>query len=139
MLTIERGHPLFAVNPITSKFAKPTKNTQKQKKEIMIERRHPFFADSDRVSSEILECLQEFRENLLDDEVPEYRDSHVSFSHEVSSESTSKKREDVGKHSVYIHFHEKRNYEIYQRTKIARVKTEDAMTEPYLVQRILLT
>ena len=30
MLMIERRHPLFAVNPITSEVAKPTKNTQKQ-------------------------------------------------------------------------------------------------------------
>ena len=29
-LMIERGDPLFAVNPITSKVAKPTRNTQKQ-------------------------------------------------------------------------------------------------------------
>ena len=35
MLMIERGHPLFAVNPITSKVAKPTKKHQKQKKETM--------------------------------------------------------------------------------------------------------
>ena len=30
MLMIERGHPLFAVNPITSKVTKPTKNSPKQ-------------------------------------------------------------------------------------------------------------
>ena len=39
MLMIERGQTLFAVNPITSKVAKPNKNSQKQrKKETMIER-----------------------------------------------------------------------------------------------------
>ena len=30
MLMIERGNPLFAVTPITSKVAKPTRNTPKQ-------------------------------------------------------------------------------------------------------------
>ena len=30
MLMIERGNPLFAVNPITSKVTKPTKTSQKQ-------------------------------------------------------------------------------------------------------------
>ena len=70
----------------------------------MIERRHPLSADSSRASSEIPEWLQELRENLVDDEVPERRDSHASSSHEVSLEPTSKRREDLGKHSVHTHF-----------------------------------
>ena len=74
------------------------------KKETMIERGHPLFADSGRASSEIPEWLQEFREILVDDEVPEHRDSHASSSHEVSLEPTSKRREDLGKHSVYHSF-----------------------------------
>ena len=61
----------------------------------MIERGHPLFADSGRASSEIPEWLQEFRENFVDDEVPEHRDSHASSSHEVSLEPTSKRREDL--------------------------------------------
>ena len=52
----------------------------------MIERGHPLVADSGRASSAIPECLQQFRENLVDDEVPEHRDSHASSSHEPSSE-----------------------------------------------------
>ena len=67
---------------------------------LMIERGHPLFADSGRASSEIQEWLQEFRENLVDDEVPAHRDSHASSSQEVSLEPTSKTREDLGKHSV---------------------------------------
>ena len=86
----------------------------------MIERGHPLFADSGRASSENPEWLQEFRENLVDDEVPEHRDSHASSSHEVSSEPTSKRREDLCKHSVYTHFPEDRNCEICQRTQMAR-------------------
>ena len=53
------------------------------KKETTIERRNP----SD---SEIPEWLQEFRENLVDDEIPLQGGSHASTSHEVSLEPTTK-------------------------------------------------
>ena len=56
----------------------------------------------------------------MDERVPEHRDSHASSSHEVSLESTSKRSEDLGKHSVYTNFPEDRNCEICQRTKITR-------------------
>ena len=92
-----------------------SKPTQKpNKKETTIERRDP-------LCSEIPEWLQEFRENLVDDRVPEHRDSHASSSHEKSLEPTSKRREDLGKHSVYTHFPKDRNCEICHRTKITRV------------------
>ena len=68
------------------------KITETNKKDTMIERRNPLFADSGRASSEIPEWLQEFREILVDDRVPEHRDSHASSSHEVSLEPTSKRR-----------------------------------------------
>ena len=48
------------------------KTPKNKKKETMIERGHPLFADSGRASSETPEWLQEFRENLVDDEVPEH-------------------------------------------------------------------
>ena len=70
--------------------------------------------------AEILEWLQGFRENLVDDRVPEHRDSHSSSSHEVSLEPTSTRSEDLGKHSVYTHFPKDRNCEICQRTKFTR-------------------
>ena len=73
-----------------------------------------------RDHSDIPERLQEFRENLVDDRVPERRDSHASSSHEFSLEPTTKRREDLGKHSVYIHFPKDRNCEICKRTKIRR-------------------
>ena len=61
------------------------------------------------------------QENLVDDRVPERRDSHASSSsHEASLEPTSKRRVDLGKHSVYTHFPKDRNCEICQRTKITR-------------------
>ena len=60
-----------------------------------IERGDPLCAD-------IREWLQEFRENLVDDRVPERRDSHSSSSHELSSEPTPTRIADLGKHSVYL-------------------------------------
>ena len=76
--------------------SKPTK-TQKQIKETPIERGIPLY-------SEIPEWLQEFRENLVDDEIPLQGGSHASSSHEFSLEPTTKRREDLGKHSVHTHF-----------------------------------
>ena len=92
---------------------KPTQNPKPNKDETTIERRDP-------CHSEIPEWLQEFIENLVDDEVPERGDSHASSSHEVSLEPTSKRREDLGKHSVHTHFPKDRNFEICQRTKMTR-------------------
>ena len=88
--------------------------TQKTKKEeTTIEWGDPLY-------SEILEWLQEFRENLVDDEIPVHGDSHASSSHEASLEPMFKRREDLGKHSFYTHFPEDRNCEICKRTKITR-------------------
>ena len=83
------------------------------KKETTIERRNP-------CDSEIPEWLQEFRENLVDDEIPLQGGSHASSSHEASLEPTTKRREDLGKHNVHTHFPEDRNCEICKRTKITR-------------------
>ena len=99
----ERGDPLFAVEPGSA--PKPTKSPKTNKEETTIKRRDPLFAVKPApLSSEIPEWLQEFRENLVDERVPEHKDSHVSSSHEVSLEPTFKRREDLGKHSVYTHF-----------------------------------
>ena len=42
--------------------------------------------------SEIPERLQEFKDNLVDDEIPLQGGSHASSSHEVSLEPTTKRR-----------------------------------------------
>ena len=86
--------------------------SQKQNKNEDLEqvRRNPY--------SDIPEWLQEFRENLVDERVPEHRDSHASSSHEPSLEPV--RSVDLGKHSVYTHFPKDRNCEICQRTKITR-------------------
>ena len=67
-------------------------------------------------SSEIPEeeLLQEFRENLVDDGVPEHRDSHASYSHESSLKPQLATIADLGEHSVETHFPEDRNCEICQ-------------------------
>ena len=72
------------------------------------------------LESEIPEWLQEFRDILVDDEIPVHGDSHASSSHEASLEPTFKRREDLGKHSVYTHFPKDRNCEICKRTNITR-------------------
>ena len=86
------------------------------KKETTIARGDPLHSND----SEIPEWLQEFRENLVDDEIPLQGGSHASFSHEVSLEPTTKRREDLGKHNVHTHFPKDRNCEICKRTKITR-------------------
>ena len=100
----ERGDPL----------TKPTKNPKPNKnKDHELER-------GDLFCSEIPERLQEFRENLVDDRVPERRDSHAGSSNELSLEPTPTRSVDLGKHSFFTHFPEDRNFEICQRTKITR-------------------
>ena len=60
------------------------------------------------------------QEILVDGEIPLQGGSHASSSHEVSLEPTTKRREDLGKHSVDTHFPKDRNCEICKRTKITR-------------------
>ena len=73
------------------------KLSKTNKKKTTIERGDPLYF-------EILEWLQEFREILVDDEIPVHGDSYASSSHEVSLEPRIKRREDLGKHSVHTHF-----------------------------------
>ena len=101
---IERGNPWKP---------KPTKPLTPPKKETPIERWN-------LCDSEIPEWLQEFREKVVDDEIPLQGGSHASSSHEASLEPTTKRRQDLGKHSVYTHFPQDRNCEICKRTKITR-------------------
>ena len=89
------------------------KTPKTNKKETTIEQGNP-------CDCEIPEWLQEFKENLVDDEIPLQGGSHASSSHEVSLEPTTKRREDLGKHSVYTHFPKDRNCEICKRTNITR-------------------
>ena len=97
------------------------------------------FTDSGRASSEIPEWLQEFRENLVDDEIPEHGDSHASSSHEASLEPILKRREDLCKHSVYTHFLKTEIARSVRGPKLQGPHAEDAMAKPYLVLKILVT
>ena len=137
---IERVDPLFAAESGKRSQANQ-KNLKPHKDETTMERGDPLFADSGRapLSSEIPEWLQEFKENLVDERVPEHRDSHASSSHEVSLEPTSKRSEDLGKHSVCTHFPEDRNCEICKRTKITRAPCGRRNGGAVLVQKILVT
>ena len=69
--------------------------------------------------------------NLVDDEIPLQRGSHAS-SHEASLEPTTKRREDLGKHSVYTHFPKNRHCEICKRTKITRAPCRRRNSEAVL-------
>ena len=90
---IERRDPLLP----KPKNPKPSKNEDHEKER------------GDPSCSEIPEWLQEFKENLVDERVPERRDSHASSSHEPSLEPTPTRCVDLGKHSVYTHFPKDRN------------------------------
>ena len=98
---------------------------------MLKERRDPLYPG-------IPEWLQEFRENLVDDEVTEHRGSHASSSHEPSSEPTPARSADLGKHSVYTHFPKDRNCKICQRNQLQGPRAEDASAEPYLGQKQLV-
>ena len=77
----------------------------------------------DLLNSDIPEWLQEFR-------VPERRDSHASSSNEPFLEPT--RSADLGKHSVFHHFRSARG------PKSQGHHAEDALAEPYFVQKILV-
>ena len=114
--------PVPVSNSVDDKSGQPDETQANQKfpepneKETTTERGDPLCSDD----SEIPEWLQEFRENLVDDEIPLQGGPHASSSHEASLEPTTKRREDLGKHFVHTHFPKDRNCEICKRTKITR-------------------
>ena len=85
------------------------------------------------LDSEIPEWLQEFKENLVDDEVPLQGGSHASSSHEASLEPTTKRREDLGMHRVYTHFPRDEIAKSVKGPKLQGPHEEDAVAEPYFV------
>ena len=95
-------------------LTKPSKNQKPNKNE------HHDLERIDPLYSAITEWMQEFRENLRNDRVPERRDSQASSSREPSVEPTPTRNVDLSKHSVYTHFPKDRNCVICQRTKITR-------------------
>ena len=125
----ERGDP-YSSETSEELLNKPTKIPKPKKNEDQErEREDPYYSD-------IPEWLQEFTENLVDDRVPESRDSHASSSRGISLEPT--RSVDLGKLSVQTHFPKDRNCEICQRTKITRARAEDVLAESNFVQKILV-
>ena len=69
--------------------------------------------------------------NLVDDEIPLQGGSHASSSHEASLEPTTKRREDLGKHSVYTHFPKDRNARSARGLKLQGLRAEDVLVMSY--------
>ena len=120
MLKVERRDPLLPT---------PTKNPKANKNETTTGRRDPLCSD-------IPEWLQEFRENLVDDRVP---DSRASSSHELSLEHTSTRSEDLGKTVFKFTSLRTEIARSVRGPKLQGPRAEDALAEPHVVQKILVT
>ena len=114
-------------------LTKPTKNPKPNKKED-----HDL-EQGDLLNSDIPEWVQELREHLVDDRVPEHRDSHPSSSHEPSLEPTPARSADLGKHSFILTSPKTEIARSVRGPKLQGPRAEDALAEPYLVQKILVT
>ena len=75
----------------------------------------------------------------MDDEIPLQGDSHAISSHEASLEPTTKRREDLGKHSVCTHFPKATLRDLKKDQKLQGPHAEDAMAKPYLVLKTSVT
>ena len=113
-------------------LTKPTKNPKPNENEDHDQSR------GDPCHSEIPEWLREFRENLVDDRVPEHRDSHASSSHESSLEPTHTRSADLSKHNVYTHFPKTEIARSARGPKSQGLRAEDVLVESNLVQKILV-
>ena len=110
----ERGDPCSSEISAEQLLTKPI-DTLKTNKNVDHDQER-----GDPCQSAIPEWQQEFRENLVDDRVPEHRDSHASSSHGSSLEPTPARSADLGKHSVYTHFPKDHNCDVSNKTKITR-------------------
>ena len=112
-------------------LTKPTKNPKPNKNEDHdLER-------GDLLNSDIPEWLQEFRENLVDDRVPERRDSHARSSHEPSL-----RLREVWIWINTVFMLTSLKIEIARSARgptLQEPRAEVALAEPCLVQKILVT
>ena len=116
------------------------KTPKTNQKEPQIERGDRLWKErGDPLYSEILEWLQEFKENLVGEEIPEHGDSHASSSHEMSLEPTFKRREDLCKHSFILISLKSEIARSVRGRKLQVPRAEDAMAEPYRALTILVT
>ena len=95
--------------------------------------------DGSGAAAEFPEWLQEFREILVDDEIPVHGGSHASSSHEVSLEPTFKRREELGKPVFTLISLKNEIARSVRGLKFQGPRAEDAMAEPYLVLKIMMT
>ena len=103
-------------------------------RETTIERRNP--CDD----LEIPEWLQEFRENLVDDEIPLHGGSHASSSNEVSLEPTTKRDLRIWVNTMFILISVKTEIaKSVNGPKLQGLCAEDAKAKPYLEQTIVVT
>ena len=79
-------------------------------------------------SHDLPDWLEEFKNNLVDKNVPEHRDTSSSF-HELPSESRAKM---VWGNNVYTHFLKNRNCDICLRTNITRSPCRKPITRAVL-------
>ena len=91
----------------------------------------------DPYDSDIPECLQEFRENLVDDRVPEHRDSHVSSSHETSSEPTSTRSADWVNTVLILTSRKTEVARSASGPKSQMPRAENVLAEPYFMHNFL--
>ena len=92
----------------------------------------------DPCHSEMPEWLEEFRENLVDDRVPERRDSPASSSHGSSLEATPARSVDLGI-TVFILTSRKTEIARFARgPKSQGPHAEDVLAGSYFVQKILV-
>ena len=145
----ERNHPTSSSSSSTSPTTTVLSDSETREREDLCGKdSYPVSVPSEHVEeiergdplcSDIPEWLQEFRENLVDDRVPEHRDSHASSSHDLSLEPTSTRSKDWVS-TVFILISLKTEIaRSVRRPKLQGPRAEDALVEPYFVQKILVT
>ena len=128
----ERRDLCSSGTPEEQLLTKPTKNLKPNKNEDHDQKRRDLY------HSDIPEWLQEFRENIVDDRVPEHRDSHANSSHKLFLEPTPARSADWVS-AVFMLISLKTEIARSVRgPKSKRPRAEDALAGPYLVQKILV-
>ena len=119
--------------PSLADISRPFSSFAKKKKK---KNEDPEQVREDPCHSDLLEWMQEFSENLVDDRVLERRDSHASSSHGSSSELV--RSVDLGKHSICTHFPKTEIARSVRGPKLQGPRAADVLAEPYFVQKMLV-
>ena len=132
MLKGKNGETCFLLEPQKRSCWLSQPKIQNKQNEDHVQKRWDLY------HSDIPEWLQEFKENLVADEIPLQGGSHASSSHEASLEPTAKRREVLGKQCSYSFSLKTEIARSVRRPKLQGPRAEDAMAKPYLVQKILV-